>query len=111
MRVFLKIEFLLSLWNLALFHRLFFFNTSFKISQVFSVRCGEEHALLGKVVVQVRGCVQGNPGIHVSSGCCTEAPRQMANTTDIGSSHSGGWTSEIKTPADVMSDENSLLVH
>ena len=35
----------------------------------------------------------------------------MAYITDILSSHSGGWTSEIKTPADVMSDENSLLVH
>ena len=28
------------------------------------------------------GCVQGKPGLHVSSGRCTEAPSQMANVTD-----------------------------
>lgn len=61
-----------------------------------------------KVVVQVRAGVQGNPGIHVSSGCCTEAQWQMVNTTNTGSSHSEGWTSEIKMPADLMSDENPL---
>lgn len=59
-------------------------------------------------MAQVRACAQGDPGIHVSSGCRTEAPWQMINTADAGSSHSEGWTSEIKMSADLMSDENPL---
>ena len=114
-KFFLKIEFLLSLWNLALFHWLFkkhFFQNlpSFQCATWGGTCTIGWPRWREKVVVQVRGVCRVSQA-STSALAAVQKPHRRWPTYQRGTSHSGGWMSKLKTSADVMSDENSLLVH